>query len=132
MTRDDCDAFTQGALDCAAWLASDHDNGGEAYEWGSGPADDAVAAVEWEPNSVASLAEECAAFQADHAADLEAAYATGYTPEQAGHDFWLTRNHHGAGFWDRGLGAIGDRLTQACRPWGSRDAFHSGGLFSLD
>lgn len=19
---------------------------------------------------------------------------------QAGHDFWLTRNHHGAGFWD--------------------------------
>lgn len=22
--------------------------------------------------------------------------------EQAGHDFWLTRNGHGAGFWDRG------------------------------
>ena len=22
------------------------------------------------------------------------------TPEQAGHDFWLTRNGHGAGFWD--------------------------------
>ena len=21
--------------------------------------------------------------------------------EQAGHDFWLTRNGHGAGFWDR-------------------------------
>ncbi len=21
--------------------------------------------------------------------------------EQAGHDFWLTRNHHGTGFWDR-------------------------------
>ena len=20
--------------------------------------------------------------------------------EYAGHDFWLTRNHHGAGFWD--------------------------------
>lgn len=21
-------------------------------------------------------------------------------PQQAGHDFWLTRNGHGAGFWD--------------------------------
>lgn len=29
----------------------------------------------------------------------------------AGHDFWLTRNHHGAGFWDRGFGFIGDALT---------------------
>jgi hypothetical protein len=26
--------------------------------------------------------------------------ATDMTPEQAGHDFWLTRNGHGAGFWD--------------------------------
>lgn len=24
-----------------------------------------------------------------------------YTPEEyAGHDFWMTRNHHGVGFWD--------------------------------
>jgi hypothetical protein len=26
--------------------------------------------------------------------------AAGKTPEKAGHDFWLTRNGHGAGFWD--------------------------------
>ncbi len=31
----------------------------------------------------------------------------------AGHDFWLTRNGHGAGFWDRGLGELGDKLTSA-------------------
>lgn len=24
-----------------------------------------------------------------------------YAIEQAGHDFWLTRNGHGTGFWDR-------------------------------
>lgn len=24
-----------------------------------------------------------------------------YNPEQIGHDLWLTRNGHGAGFWDR-------------------------------
>jgi hypothetical protein len=38
--------------------------------------------------------------------------------EAFGHDFWLTRNGHGAGFWDRGLGALGDRLTDASKPYG--------------
>jgi hypothetical protein len=38
--------------------------------------------------------------------------------EQAGHDFWLTRCGHGAGFWDRGLGELGDRLTAMAQPYG--------------
>lgn len=32
----------------------------------------------------------------------------------AGHDFWLTHNHHGSGFWD-GDWSNGDKLTQFCR-----------------
>ena len=56
----------------------------------------------------AAMAADCAAFIQDNQADLE-----GIDPGQAGHDFWLTRNGHGAGFWDRGLGAVGDRLTEA-------------------
>ena len=43
--------------------------------------------------------------------------------EQFGHDFWLTRNGHGAGFWDRGLGELGDKLTEWCKPYGSVDLF---------
>lgn len=32
---------------------------------------------------------------------------------QAGHDFWLTRNHHGAGFWDGDwTDEAGERLTK--------------------
>jgi hypothetical protein len=42
----------------------------------------------------------------------------GLEVSQAGHDFWLTRNGHGAGFWDRGHGRIGDELAEACRPYG--------------
>ena len=38
--------------------------------------------------------------------------------ELAGHDFALTRNGHGAGFWDRGLGEMGDMLTKECEPYG--------------
>ena len=45
--------------------------------------------------------------------------------EQIGHDFCLTRNGHGAGFWDRGLGELGDRLTAACKPYGSIDIYLS-------
>lgn len=33
------------------------------------------------------------------------------TPEFIGHNFWLTRNRHGAGFWDSGMGQIGAILT---------------------
>lgn len=39
-------------------------------------------------------------------------------PSSLGHDFWLTRNGHGAGFWDRGLGQLGTRLTELCKPYG--------------
>lgn len=40
---------------------------------------------------------------------------------QIGHDLWLTRNGHGAGFWDRGLGAIGDTLTEYAHELGDQD-----------
>lgn len=41
-----------------------------------------------------------------------------YTMESVGHDLWLTRNRHGAGFWDRGLGELGNRLTEAAHAAG--------------
>lgn len=44
-------------------------------------------------------------------------------PGQIGHDFWLTRNGHGAGFWDRGLGDVGDQLSEAARAHGAMDAY---------
>ena len=38
---------------------------------------------------------------------------------RAGHDFWLTRNRHGSGFWDEGLGERGKKLTDAAHAYGS-------------
>lgn len=42
---------------------------------------------------------------------------------QAAHDLWLTRNHHGAGFWDRKYnndedGTKGDKLTKIAEKFG--------------
>lgn len=45
-----------------------------------------------------------------------------------GHDFYLTRNRHGAGFWDRYSGdspeaRAGDRLTSAAHVYGESELY---------
>lgn len=42
---------------------------------------------------------------------------------QFGHDLALTRNHHGAGFWDRGLGFSGDLLSGWASSLGTLNVF---------
>lgn len=110
------DAFTTGYITCALWSSTDNadDSGGAPLDDNYGP----------ENLSLATLREmvaDCKAFQRDEYADLAGYYAHGHTREQAGHDFWLTRNGHGAGFWDRGLGELGDRLSEASKLYGSVD-----------
>jgi len=53
-------------------------------------------------------------------------YAEKMSLEQIGHDFWLTRNGHGAGFWDRDLGKLGDDLTKICEQFNERYAYVGG------
>ena len=48
-----------------------------------------------------ALSMDCALFQTANAALLDEAYGRDYDAEQAGRDFWYTRNGHGVGFWDR-------------------------------
>lgn len=72
------------------------------------------------------VAEDCIAFIDYNLKDLalycaERTYDAGQgsVSEYAGHDFCLTRGGHGAGFWDRGLGELGERLSEAARAYGS-------------
>jgi hypothetical protein len=46
-----------------------------------------------------------------------------YSEEQAGHDLWLTRNHHGAGFWDRNEldEEVGKQLTKIAQDMGEKN-----------
>lgn len=46
------------------------------------------------------------------------------SPENAGHDLWLTREGHGTGFWDRGY-VYGDQLTKLSKSMGVGDAYLS-------
>lgn len=43
---------------------------------------------------------------------------------QAGRDFWLTRNRHGAGFWDRNLGETGEFLTALAHRFGEAETYY--------
>ena len=45
-------------------------------------------------------------------------------PTSVGHDFWLTRNGHGAGFWDGDYPKdIGDKLTELSHSFGGVDMY---------
>lgn len=84
------------------------------------------------PETLARIEADCAKFQANlprdgqgrSALDLAYDYAPiDYDARHAGTDFWFTRNHHGAGYWDRGLGPVGDKLTEAARAFGECDLY---------
>jgi hypothetical protein len=62
------------------------------------------------PEALAQMTRDCEAFQASQAEFL----AQAGNEEQNGCDYWLTRNRHGAGFWDRGYDQkVGEGLTAA-------------------
>lgn len=97
---------------------------------GGTPADESGLSLDKE--SVQLIEKQCLAF-IEQNADMLSEYATYIVPnewdvwELAGHDFALTRNYHGAGFWARDykdnkwskdVSYIGDMLTEASHEWG--------------
>ena len=54
--------------------------------------------------------------------------ADDYDMEVAGHDFWLSRNGHGSGFFDHG-GKHDDTLQDIAKGYGEIDLYASGGQF---
>jgi len=101
------DNFTRAYIACLLWQATD--NNGEPLDMYD---DDDIS-----PEDIATIQQDCADFQESNADLLEQAG----TDEQNGHDFCLTRNGHGAGFWDRGYGPVGEELSEACKPYGMLD-----------
>lgn len=108
------DAFTRAYIECALWSSTDN-----SREDGGDPLDANYSVGDIAPEALAEIIEDCAAFQRDQGN----VFADGWTDEQAGHDFWLTRNGHGAGFWDRGQGPVGSSLTAAAKVYGGVDIY---------
>lgn len=105
----DVDEMVNGYVECALWSSTDDD--GTSL-------DENYSEDDVSEEAMRSIREDVEAFARDNATDL-----AGMDSGQAGHDFWLTRNHHGAGYWDRGLGEKGDRLTKASHAYGGSDLY---------
>lgn len=108
------DDFQKAYVVAALWSSTDDE--GE-------PLDDEYSIDDIATPSLQQMADECTDFREANAQLLDQAYDLGYSEEQAGHDFWLTRNGHGAGFWDRGLGKVGQELSEASKVYGSCDLY---------
>lgn len=112
------DHFTIGYLTAALWVDDPNPRSGEFCER------DGWSIENIDPKSLQSAIDDCEAFQQRCREALDEVTDTFHVDDDRhGTDFWLTRNRHGAGFWDRGYGELGDRLTEACRPYGTVNVF---------
>lgn len=112
----DLDRFVQGYIACALWSTND-----DSTPQGGDPLDENYDIDDIAPETLAKMRAECEDFMQSNAEDLK-----DIDPTFAGHDFWLTRNGHGVGYWDRGLGEVGSRLTTACKPYGTVSLYVGG------
>ena len=120
ITQTALDSFALAYVGAALWSSNDNAN-----EQGGEPFDRNYDAGDIAPETLARMAEDCAAFQADNRDDLD---ACGITSERAGFCFWLNRNGHGSGFWDEVSGGhelrpVFMRLSEASKVWGSFDLY---------
>jgi hypothetical protein len=118
LSTEERDAFTAGYIECALWcgvMTYKHDEdcpchgpseNGDAYDEALCECDpelisDGIDADQSQLTDDArrQLTEDASEFYASNAADLR---LSTLDMGRAGHDFWLTRNRHGAGFWDEG------------------------------
>ena len=114
------DAFFDGYVTAALWSSTNPDKEDRALDMDYSPDD-------LSRETRRKMIADCRAFIRDNECDLDEARRRGLPATNAGHDFWLTRNRHGAGFWDRGLDALGERLGAAAKARGTVDLYVSRG-----
>lgn len=94
------DTATQQYLETARWAEKDD----ERDDWDN---------LEWSREATAQAEREVKSFL-EKCGDL----IDGANITQVAHDFWLTRNRHGAGFWDGDWPENGDKLTKLAHSFG--------------
>lgn len=120
MTSTKLDEFAKAYIQTALWSSIEDDDI---------PLDENYSEDDLAPECLAKMVADCARFQSENADDLNPDNCLKYGPDfgpmgRAGHDFWLTRNGHGAGFWDGDwVDIVGERLTKASKTFGECDLY---------
>ena len=114
------DAYVEAAL----WSTTD-----ESRPDGGDPLDQNYVPADIDRETFEKMRADCAQFQAENKDLLDHYYSelpvkAWLGEAQAGHDFWLSRNGHGAGFFDRDVSQeLRDRLQQKAIQSGGIDLY---------
>ena len=105
----------QTYLETAIWASTNEE--GESLEY-----------LNFDPDSFSTEARKTASKELEDFLDsaLEIKNADSLSDEELAHNFWLLRNRHGAGFWDLGLGELGDQLHALAVSFGTSDVYVNG------
>ena len=114
------DIFTRAYIETALWSSND-----ESTPQGGEPMDANYSEKDIHPDTLAQMVEDCSKFQEQFYALFSqegACLRCGPDYDEighAGHDFWLTRNGHGAGFWDGSWSEdVESQLTRGAKAFG--------------
>lgn len=116
------ESFLRAYIECALWSSTDDD--GEPY-------DAYASAADLAPETRERMLKDCYAFISQHGPLLTSENYRKTSADdpvsiiqQAGYDFWLNRNGHGAGFWDGDWETeVGETLDQASHAFGECDLY---------
>lgn len=123
-TRQEADAFFNAYVEAALWTGTSADADGNVV-----PLDYLNFEVEdFTTEALAAMREDCESFLLGYGETIRTLNYDATRSQccgepwsnfdLAGHDFLLTRQGHGAGFWDRGLGEVGIELTNVSKAYG--------------
>jgi len=113
------DAFLEAYIEAALWSEVDHDT--------EKPLDDDYCIHDLEPATLEKMRADC-----DKFIELAGWMIPEGDAAKAGHDFWLTRQGHGCGFWDGDWPEYGEELTDACKKFRTICLYASGGCVWSD
>lgn len=112
-TWNELDTFTRAYITAAFWTWNEVEPPGGVDYRDTGCAQEHFSNLA--ESTLEQIEKDCAEFQSKYAGLLREAGDA----EQNGHDFSLTRNRNGVGFWDRGYDkTVGDGLTAAAHSFG--------------
>lgn len=104
----DISSFTLAYIEAMLWSTNDESN-----DQGGDPLDDNYGPLDISVETMRAILRDCRSFYLDNYDDIREDI------KRAGHDFWLTREGHGCGFWDGGWPEpSATRLTKASEAFG--------------
>lgn len=121
ITQYNLDAMMEAYIETALWSTND-----ESTEQGGEPFDENYTASDIDDASLQDMRADCEKFANENETLLAQYQGTRWSVWQmAGHDFWLTRNRHGTGFWDRTeyWGEASKKLAEAARKFGEKNLY---------